>query len=95
MAHNINKESKMPRYLVETVSNFRLSYWVEASEPGHAADEVLMHDATEFTQRHLDEVVFNIREISDEDAEAEFFQEHPYLADTNVDILEYLHKIKY
>lgn len=86
----------MPRYLVETVSSFRLSYWVEAAEPEHAADEVIMHDATEFTQRHLDEVVFNIREISDEDAEAEFFQEHPYLAnETNVAILEYLHKIKY
>lgn len=85
----------MPRYLVETVSTFRLSYWVEADEPEHAADEVIMHDAMEFTQRHLDEVVFNIREISDEDAEAEFFKEHPYLAETNVDILEYLHKIKY
>lgn len=85
----------MPRYLVETVSSFRISYWVEASEPEHAADEVIMHDATEFTQRHLDEVIFNVREISNEDAETEFFEEHPYLADTNVDILEYLHKIKY
>lgn len=85
----------MPRYLVETISTFRHTYWIEAEEIDHAADEVTMEKAEEFTQRHLGETIFNVREISDEDAQLEFFTEHPYLIESDVKIKQYLHKIKY
>jgi Mn-dependent DtxR family transcriptional regulator len=85
----------MPRFLVETVSTFRHTYWIEAEEIDHAVDEVVMESVEELTQRHIGETIFNAREISDEDAKAEFFKEHPYLDGCNVDFVSYLHKIKY
>lgn len=85
----------MPRYLVETMSTFRHTYWIEAEEIDHAVDEVVMEAAEELTQRHITETVFNAREISDEDAELEFFNEHPYLIESDVKISNYLHKVNY
>jgi hypothetical protein len=85
----------MPRYLVETVSTFRHTYWIEAQDAEHAADAVTMNEVDELTQRHLGDTIFNVREISDEDAELEFFTEHPYLMESDVKLSNYLHKIKY
>jgi hypothetical protein len=85
----------MPRYLVETISTFRLTYWIEAEEAEHATDSVAMNEVDELTQRHLGETIFNVREISDEEAELEFFTEHPYLIESDVKLSNYLHKIKY
>jgi hypothetical protein len=85
----------MPRYLVETISTFRHTYWIEAEEPDHATAQVSMDIPEEFTQRHLGESIFNVREISDEDAKLEFFTEHPYLIESDVKVEQYLNKIKY
>jgi hypothetical protein len=85
----------MPRYLVETVSTFRHTYWIEAQDAEDAADAVAVEALEELTQRHLGNTITNVREISDEDAELEFFNEHPYLMESDVKLSNYLHKIKY
>jgi len=85
----------MPRYLVETISTFRHTYWIEAEEADHAVEDVTASGVEELTQRHLGELITNVREISDEDAELEFFNEHPYLIESDVRISNYLHKINY
>jgi hypothetical protein len=69
----------MPKYLVETVSMFRMRYVVEADEQGPAADAVLMQEAEEFGQKHLDETIFGVREVTDEEIPKLFFEDHPYL----------------
>lgn len=69
----------MPRYLVETVSMFRMRYVVEADEPDHAADTVVMEEAKEFGQHHVAENIINIREVTDEEIPKLFFEDHPYL----------------
>jgi hypothetical protein len=91
----LDRSGKMPRYLVETISTFRHTYWVEAKEASHAADEVVMDAAEEFTQKHLGELISNVREVSDEEAEKVFFTDHNYLVGRNIDLEQYLHKINY
>jgi hypothetical protein len=69
------------KYLVETVSMFRMRYVVEAEEIDHAADEVCMEAAEEFGQRHIAENIVGIREVSDDEIPTLFLEDHPYLED--------------
>jgi hypothetical protein len=58
----------MPKYLVETISMFRMRYVIEANEETHACDEVVMNNdgnLREFSQLHLDEIITSSREIDD------------------------------
>jgi hypothetical protein len=70
-------------YLVETVSIFRQRYVVEAREAEHAADEVVMnmHDGsiTEFSQKHVDELITSTREISTDEYLKLFDEDNDYL----------------
>jgi hypothetical protein len=50
----------MPKYLVETISMFRMRYVVEAKNAEHAQDEVTMNyggELAEFSQHHVDELI--------------------------------------
>lgn len=71
----------MPKYLVETISMFRMRYVVEALEDTHACDEVLMnrHALAEFSQLHLDEIITSTREIDDAEYLRLFNQDNDYL----------------
>lgn len=74
----------MPKYLVETISMFRLRYVIEALEETHACDEVVMNNhgnLREFSQLHLDEVISSSREISDGEYLALFDRDNDYLTD--------------
>jgi hypothetical protein len=56
----------MPKYLVETVSVFRMRYVVEAKNASDARNEVTMNvgdNFHEFSQLHLDEMITSTREI--------------------------------
>ena len=57
--------------MVECVSMFRMRYMVEVPEehPEYALDTVVMHEAKEFSQEHLDEVIVSHR-VFDSTAEA-------------------------
>ena len=71
----------MAKYLVETISMFRLRYVIETACSDYANDEVVTNDGTlaEFSQVHLDEIISSTREISDEEYLKLFDEEHPYL----------------
>lgn len=57
--------------MVECVSMFRMRYMVEVPEehPEYALDTVVMKEAKEFSQEHLDEVIVSHR-VMDSTAEA-------------------------
>lgn len=69
----------MPKYLVETVSMFRIRYVVEAEDIDHAADTVEKGEAEEFGQHHVAENIINVREVFDDEIPRLFFEDSPYL----------------
>jgi nicotinamide mononucleotide adenylyltransferase len=69
----------MPKYLVETVSMFRMRYVVEAEEPDYAADAVVMEEAEEFGQHHVAENIINVREVSDNEIPRLFLEDNTHL----------------
>ena len=86
----------MPKYLVETVSIFRIRYVVEAKNAEDAKDEVVMQDAEEFGQLHVDENIIGCREVSDDEIPVLFFEDAPYLQDWGPErAMKQVHVIKY
>jgi len=74
----------MPKYLVETVSVFRMRYVVEAKTASDARDEVTMSvgdDFKEFSQLHLDEMISSTREIDQAEYLRVFDEDNVYLKD--------------
>lgn len=73
----------MPKYLVETVSMFRLRYVIDAQCAEHAEDEVVMNISEgklhEFSQKHIDESITSSREIDREEFIRLFNEDHDYL----------------
>lgn len=69
----------MPKYLVETVSMFRMRYVVECDSPEHAKDEVAMNNVEELGQLHVDENIIGCREVEDAEIARLFFEDAPYL----------------
>lgn len=72
----------MPKYLVETVSIFRMRYVVEAENASDAKDEVTMNNdgnLHEFSQLHLDEIISSTREIDREEYLRQFDEDNDYL----------------
>lgn len=72
----------MPKYLVETISMFRMRYVIEAEQESFACDEVVMNDGTlaEFSQKHLDEIISSVREIDNDEYLRLFDADNDYLA---------------
>ena len=68
-------------YLVETVSMFRMRYVVEAEEAEHANDEVVCNNdhLEEFSQKHIDESVWDTKEISEKEYIDLFNKDNDYL----------------
>ena len=87
----------MPKYLVETVSLYRIRYVVEANEATHAADEVVMNNVEdEFSQKHLDEIVTSTREITDEEYLKLFEEDNDYLMSWDeASKFKFVHKVNY
>lgn len=73
----------MPKYLVEAVSMFRMRYVVDAKCADYAKDAVVMKedDLMEFSQLHLDEVISDAREITDDEYLVLFNKDNDYLKD--------------
>jgi len=69
------------KYLVETVSIFRIRYVVEANDPTHAADEVVVDGSLhEFSQKHLNEIISSVREIDNAQYLLQFDEDNDYLS---------------
>ena len=90
----------MPKYVVETISMFRMRYVVEGKSSEHAMDEVVMNladsDFKEFSQHHVDEVITSSREIDDEEYLRMFDEDNDYLKDWDVEQkMQYVNKIDY
>jgi hypothetical protein len=74
----------MPKYLVETVSVFRMRYVVEAKNASDAKDEVTMcvsEDLKDFSQLHVDEMITSTREIDKAEYLRLFDEDNVYLKD--------------
>lgn len=85
----------MPKYLVETVSMFRIRYVIECESAEHAKDTVSMNEADEFGQLHIDENIIGCREVTDDEVPGLFFEDHPYLQSWGREkAFEYVHKVK-
>ncbi len=71
----------MGKYLVETISMFRMRYVIEADNAEHAKDEVTMNDGNlrEFSQLHVDENITSAREIDREEYLRLFDEDNDYL----------------
>ena len=86
----------MPKYLVETISVFRIRYVVECENAEHAKDEVTMQNAEEFSQRHIDENIISCREVTDAEIPELFFEDTEYLRSWGPEkAFEYIHTVDY
>ncbi|MEM2159587.1 MAG: hypothetical protein QXN55_01380 [Candidatus Nitrosotenuis sp.] len=56
----------MPKYIVETISTFKMRYLVEADQPAYALDTVACDEGDEFDQIHLGEQIIGIIPASDD-----------------------------
>ena len=84
----------MPKYLVETISMFRIRYVVECESPEHAKDTVTMNEAEEFSQLHIDEMITSTREIDDAEYLRLFDEDNDYLKSWSEDQkFKYVHKV--
>lgn len=85
----------MPKYLVETVSMFRMRYVIDCESAEHAKDAVSMNEAEEFGQLHIDENIFGCREVTDAEIPILFFEDHPYLESWGPEkTMNYVHKVE-
>ena len=76
---------KKKLYLVETVSMFRMRYVIESKDESDALDEVTYYSTggsenlTEFSQKHIDEVITSSRKLSDKSYLKLFDKDNDYL----------------
>lgn len=89
----------MPKYLVETISVFRMRYVIEAENAEHAKDEVTMNNdgqLHEFSQLHIDEMITSTREIDRAEYLRLFDEDNDYLAGWDEDSkLQYVNVVDY
>jgi hypothetical protein len=66
--------------LVETVDMFRMRYVVQVpkGKKDYALDSVTLHEAKEFSQKHLDETITSHRVISEKEALALAVEDNQY-----------------
>lgn len=72
----------MAKYVVETISMFRMRYVIEAECKEHAMDEVVMNhngELREFSQKHIDENITDAREIDRAEYLRMFDEDNDYL----------------
>lgn len=72
-------------YVVETISSFRNTYYVKARDKVHAMDEVVCQLSDyqdtfiEGSQKHIDESIANVIEVTEEEFIKVFDHENDYL----------------
>ena len=95
----------MPKYLVDTVSMFRLRYVVECKEEEHALDEVTWATTggdvdldvwQEFSQQHIGENIISSREITDEEYLELFDKDNDYLKEWTIEQkMKFINEVDY
>jgi hypothetical protein len=86
----------MKKFLVETISMFRHTYVIECEHEDHAADTVVMDEVEEFSQNHIGENIFSIREITDAEIITLCDRENPYLTSwTDEQKMSRVHRVSY
>lgn len=88
----------MPKYLVETVSVFRMRYVIEANNASDAKDEVTMNvgELAEFSQLHIDEMITSARQIDKKEYLRLFDEDNEYLkAWSKEQKLNWINKVDY
>ena len=88
----------MPKYMVETVSIFRMRYVIEAKNASDAKDEVTMNigELAEFSQLHVDEMITSAREIDKKEYLRLFDEDNEYLKDWDKQQkLNWINKVDY
>jgi hypothetical protein len=77
----------MKKFLVQTVSTYRISYVVEAEDEieaeGRVIDGIVKGDLKEFSQKHLDEVLYDTRRIKKKAYIELFDKDNDYLKSWN------------
>jgi len=66
--------------LVNAISMFRMRYLIEVEEGGEpiwALDSVTCNEAKEFSQKHLDEVIVDWKEVTTEEALEQYRSDEP------------------
>ena len=72
--------SDLKIFMVETVSIFRHRYAVKAKSLEHAYDTIVLEEAKEFSQKHIDENIVSGREISEEEFVKIHDEDNEYLS---------------
>ena len=86
----------MPKYLVETISMFRIRYVVECKSAEDAKDTVTINEVDEFSQLHIDEMITSTREIDDAEYLRTFDEDNDYLKDWSEEQkFKYVHEVDY
>lgn len=86
----------MPKYLVETISYFRHRYVIDCESAEHATDTVVMNEAEEMSQKHIDESVTSVREIDDTEYLRVFDEDNDYLKSwSEHQKFKFVHKVEY
>jgi hypothetical protein len=86
----------MPKYLVETISQFRMRYVVECNDITHAQDSVVCEEASDMSQHNLGEVIVSSREINNEEYIRIFDEDNDCLKDWDEDQkFSFIYKVDY
>lgn len=87
----------MPKYLVETISTFRIRRVIDCKSEEHALDTVVCDDIEEeFSQLHLGENIVSSREIDDKEYLRLFEEDNDYLSSwTDEQKFKFVHKVEY
>lgn len=88
----------MPKFLVDTISMFRIRYVVECDNVQHAKDEVSMNCGSlhEFSQLHIDEMITSAREIDRAEYLRLFDEDNEYLQNwEEEEKLKFVNKVNY
>lgn len=86
----------MPKFLVDTISMFRIRYVVDCLEEGHAMDTVACEEADEFSQKHISESITSVREIDDTEYLRVFDEDNDYLKSWSEEQkFKFVHKVEY
>lgn len=82
----------MPLFLVETISQFRIRYVVQADKAEYATDTVVMEEAEEFGQKWLGETIVSTKQLVSEELPTLFYEDHDYLVGRDIDFTQYITK---
>lgn len=89
-------ENSDPIFIVETISVFRIRYAVRCRSAEHAGDSVVMNEAHEMSQQHLDEIINSTRQVTEAEYLQMFDQDNDYLRSWEPEQkLKYIHVVDY